>query len=30
MDCATYTKFAAEYMVSEREDLTRIGDIKAK
>jgi hypothetical protein len=30
MDSATYTKFVAAYMVSEREDLTRIGYIKAK
>ena len=30
MDSATYTKFVAGYMVSEREDLTRIGAIKPK
>jgi tripartite-type tricarboxylate transporter receptor subunit TctC len=30
MDSATYTKWVAGYMVSEREDLTRIGYIKAK
>jgi tripartite-type tricarboxylate transporter receptor subunit TctC len=30
MDSATYAKFVAGYMVSEREDLTRIGAIKPK
>jgi tripartite-type tricarboxylate transporter receptor subunit TctC len=30
MDSATYTKFVAGYMVSERDDLTRIGLVKPK
>jgi tripartite-type tricarboxylate transporter receptor subunit TctC len=30
MDSAAYTKFAADYMVSEREDLARIGYLKPK
>ena len=30
MDSATYTRFVAGYMVSERDDLTRIGLVKPK